>query len=648
MSLRILGAHPLARDDQGRLKSRIATIFPHARTLVTLPGIHATQREAFLEMLEKEHRKETGQPLSPDRRAAVWSSAVDLIMEDDTILIRPDPERVSLIFEADEALQKMVSKRQIRFLYAQNERVHQAVKRRGECWRITPLPKSPAEMQHMIRSAKIGIEGRDIYYYNNSTGTRWLTCQEFAALGVLEDDELRRHVEEIHKYSGMVNGAGNPEVDFFLAGYSMRVEFAACERRAFEAPQLRETYQRLRDRFVELVRPDLRCDDLDNIDWRRKMFAALRARQEDVVSEELLLGLSPEFYMQIEWLPGGRIETGEFIFDSVFDEPSGGADCPGPQCDPKARSFVFNFVRDFDDLEYVNVGRVVASLSYRTPGSGRRDVYVVEMKNRSRDQEIVKIIRMQKWGVWERLDDGQSLLQAILDTDEYTEYTLDRRLGCRRLGMRLASRFIPRKIIETYTGRQTACRGRRISSPYFERDYVHGIATDKIPLTRFEDQTFAVRFASLLGQAAVPNIVVGRCEQDGRVLFDDGDEVLIEDERHLPAEIIVTDHTGSFSDYSTDLEYFARQYALPISNRAGHVPDPAAFADAYAAAILTRFQQLQEELSCRSQAFVALFTDRTWDERGSFAFRWQQVLLRLDRTDPAALADRIRGHCVLP
>jgi hypothetical protein len=35
----------------------------------------------------------------------------------------------------------------------------------------------------------------------------------------------------------------------------------------------------------------------------------------------IIPGISPEFYMQIEWLPGARIENEELIFDPVFEEP---------------------------------------------------------------------------------------------------------------------------------------------------------------------------------------------------------------------------------------------------------------------------------------------------------------------------------------
>ena len=51
---RIIGEHPLAKDASGKLKSRIATVFPYGNTIVTLPGIHATQRMAYVDLLARQ------------------------------------------------------------------------------------------------------------------------------------------------------------------------------------------------------------------------------------------------------------------------------------------------------------------------------------------------------------------------------------------------------------------------------------------------------------------------------------------------------------------------------------------------------------------------------------------------------------------
>ena len=198
-------------------------------------------------------------------------------------------------------------------------------------------------------------------------------------------------------------------------------------------------------------------------------------------------------------------------------------------------------------------------------------------KLRGVDEEIVNIVRMQKWGVHEHLDEGKGLLEAILEADEYTEYIFDRRLGCRQLGMNLPRHVTARRLAEKYWGARTEYHGMMIWSTYFQRDYIRGIASDKIPACRFEDPAYAMQFARLLGQAAAPNMIVGRCDLSGQVLFDDGDEVVIEDAAGMPAEIVVTDQTGTFVDYLRELEEFAAAYARPIIRRRPYVADAERF-----------------------------------------------------------------------
>ena len=216
------------------------------------------------------------------------------------------------------------------------------------------------------------------------------------------------------------------------------------------------------------------------------MFAALLAQRDETISEETFLGLSSEFYMQIEWLPGGRIEEGELVLDPIFDEFERNPNSPELRilCDDKARGFIFNFVREFGDLEYVNIGRIIGSLSQRPSAAGRRDVYVAEIKQEGTPQPFVRILRMQKWGIREHLEENKDLLRAIMEAEEYTDYILDRRLGCRQLGMNLPPRIVTRKISERYRGARHEYEGQMIWSTYFERDYIVGIATDKIPRLR--------------------------------------------------------------------------------------------------------------------------------------------------------------------
>ena len=107
------------------------------------------------------------------------------------------------------------------------------------------------------------------------------------------------------------------------------------------------------------------------------------------------------------------------------------------------------------------------------------------------------IIRMQKQGVREYLDEGLSLLDAMIRAEEYTEYILDRRLGCRQLGMNLPLRVTAKKISERYITPRGAAYS--IWTPYFEREYIRGIATDKLPRRSSSPSEFALRLRAAPG-----------------------------------------------------------------------------------------------------------------------------------------------------
>jgi len=641
--LTILGESPFARTPAGRLKARIATAFPGHDTLVTVPGIHVTQRQAFLDHLD-EQKHARGEPaLTKAERDREWGLAVDLIIVEGAIQIRPDPNNMPLAFLADEMLQRLIAKHRIRFLGVLNERVREAIKRRGELWRITPLPKTPEEMGAMIESSRIGIGGREIYYYGELTGTRYLTFQEFQGLGRLEDAELRSHLGEIFRHLGRRNAAGNPELALFGTGPGIsRADFTRIDLHALDSAGLREAYDGILAKFRAAVKPALLRDDPESFEWKNAMVAALIGRENELVTGGGLLGLSAEFFMQIEWLPGGRMEEGELMLDPVLEVAEAGGG-PGENLrDQKSRKFILNFVREYGDLEFVNVGRVIGSLSRRAAMPGRRGVYIAALKQRQNPAEIVTIIRLQKQGVREYLEQGLSLLDAMISAEEYTEYILDRRLGCRQLGMNLPLRVTAKKISERYVPPKGA--GYPIRTPYFEREYIRGIATDKLPPALFESREFAARCAHLLGQAAAPNIIVGRCDRTGSPLFDDGDEVMILDAVGMPEDIVVADHTGTFNDYACPLAEFTVKYALPVTRRRSFLPDPAGFARAYCAAFEDRLQRIQEDYRRRRKAFDSLFLHLPAQEPGSFAYRWKRALARLDETSPTALADLVRGN----
>ena len=403
MAVELIGPHPFERDAAGGQTTRIGTVFPSRRTVVTLPGIHATQRVEFIECLEEARRAAGGPPLTEEEVEEESAQSVDLIIDGSRILIRPDPEHMDLAFGADELLQELVSKRDIKFLFVMDRRVRDAIKARGECWRISPLPQSHEDIRRLIENAKVAIHEQPVYHYNRFTGSRYLTCDAFSRLDRLDDGSLARQMREIADYSSRQNRNYYPEIDFFAAdpAHFNSASFEALDIACLSESEIRETHRHLRDLFREAVEPDFQQDDPDVAVWRSRMLSALLSRRDQTITEDVLRDLSPEFFMQVEWLPGGRFEEGEFIPDPLFDEVD---QHPADEqlqrlCDPIVRGFIFNFIREFGALEYINIGRIFASLSKERPlVRGRRGVYLAELQLRGASQPLVRFIRFQKWG----------------------------------------------------------------------------------------------------------------------------------------------------------------------------------------------------------------------------------------------------------
>ena len=647
----LLGPDPFAGDADGQPKTRIGTVFPSQRALVTLPGIHATQRLDFIEWCN-ERRRATGRPpFAPAEEERLLLDAVDVIFDGNQILIRPDPSEMDLAFAADELLAELefVSRRNIRFLFVMDAKVRAAIQARGENWRISPLPQSVADMSRLIESSRVAIREGAVYYYNRFSGTRQLTCEKFAGLAGLDDRTLAWQLQEIAVYCAQRNRREYPEVDFFAVrpGEFGAKDFEGIDFAGLATGELRSQYAELRRRFHEAVEPDFWQDDLQSEVWRNRMLGALVSQQDKTIADDLLRDLSPEFFMQVEWTPGGHSEEGEFVLDPIFEEAE-----RKPQdedlrrlCEPLVRGFIFSYIREYGNVDYINIGRISRSLSKVRPQvRGRRGVYLVQLKLHGAQAPLLRLIRMQKWGIRERLDEGKPLLQALLENEEYTDYVLDRRLGLRQLGMNLPRRIRVLRTQETYHGQNHEIRGRAIPVICFERDYLGGLATDKVPASRYLKPGYAAHLAALLGKAAVANLIVGRSlEQAHRAMFDDGDEVIQEDPiTGLPVEIVVSDPSGSFSDYQHSLLELAPDYARPVNTRVDKVPALREFAATYLHAFHERFMLLQGEYRKRRRAFDGLFKHCRYDRAGSFAYRWECVLRRLDETDADALVHVIQ------
>lgn len=659
-----IGPALFAIGENGQYLSRIGTLFPHHNLLVTAPQMHALQRDVFRDWLVRE--AESGGRPAPGAQKLDWESAesVDLIFADGgVVLIRPDLDRLKLAFLADDQLQEFfnVPRQRIKFLSIKDPRVRQALRKRGELWRMGITPSAPARMLEAVVRSRVRIALQPIYFYNPHTGTRFVTCSDFEDLAKGQDTALAAQLDEIAQHCIRRNRHKNPEVAFFRADSLMfgGPNFMGLNFSAMSGEELRLQHQRLAAQFRNATEPDFRRDHLVPGIGLQYLFSAISDDSRDTVSEDILQGLSAEFAPRIRWLPGGRFEEGEFVFTSlspdsvstVHDE-----DIDALQ-DPLARGFINNFIREYGNLEFLNLGRVEAISAASKLGRGRRGVYLAEIKVRGENNPRMLFLRVQRWGIRERLeetdDDGtpKDLVRAIFETEEYVDYTLDRRLACLQFGMRLPPRVNMRRVTEEYDGNRAEFDGRLFPVIYFERDYLPGIATNRITDRKLADTVYARKLAALLGRAAAPNLVVGRArlsvlpDAPAEPLFDDGDEIVIEGSDGIPHDLVLTDHSGAFTDWETpELIPFAKCYAGPVNRRADKVPEPREFAEIYLDVFRETFLRIQSDYRLRRSAFDGLFKHLHYSADGSFACRWEHVLRRMDQAVWSDIEAEVRRH----
>ena len=311
-------------------------------------------------------------------------------------------------------------------------------------------------------------------------------------------------------------------------------------------------------------------------------------------------------------------------------------------CDNRVKSFLFNTTRLFGRVVYINIGRIANSLSRKpVEGSRRGNVYIMQLCEEGMTEPKVLMIRLQKWGVAEHLDEGKNLLESIVLADEYSDFILDRRLMCRQLGMNLPKRLGFGHFTEKYRG-NNQYNGIALRTAYFVRAYVTGVASDKIPLAKYRNPVFAHKFAEQMGGAAAVDMIVGRqSSTTGEILFDTSYEVVRLDEDGLPRKVKITDHAGSFVNYEQDFTAYVDKYAQPVIRRKDYVTDYTGFAAAYVEGFRRKLTEVQNAYRARKGAFDELFSDRPYDTNGSGAYRWACALRRLDACDPEAVTRKL-------
>ena len=350
MHMQILGEPIFAKTPDGALLSRVGTMFFKTPGLVTRRGVHAMQRAMWIDHLNETRAAAGLQPLTDSEIDEEFEQSVDLIFTDDHVLIRPDPDNMELAFRADEELQKLVNKRKVRFLNTHTAKVRNALRARGENWRMAREPISQEDMARIVLDSRVAIGEKPIYYYNQAVGTRYVTAGSYDMVSKLSADEFRAQVREVVSFLKKRNRMGHPEIDLFPTTTPIEVKkaFREIDVDALDDAALRAAVDKVAQDWRVSLPAELREESVDNFDWRNAMCAAVTAapNETNAAEQELIQGISPEFYRQIEWLPGARIDRGEVIFDPLWDEFNRTRDPSlAPLCDFHVRNIIFNLMR---------------------------------------------------------------------------------------------------------------------------------------------------------------------------------------------------------------------------------------------------------------------------------------------------------------
>jgi hypothetical protein len=112
---------------------------------------------------------------------------------------------------------------------------------------------------------------------------------------------------------------------------------------------------------------------------------------DETTLEEYALGLSPEFRLNVCWLPGARFNgepgfeaTGEPVFE--------------PNAEPRTRQLITHFLKNWPGVVAVNVGRVTSAQTARDRSGEQREVFLIVLEDGSGNTSI-RLVRLIKWDV---------------------------------------------------------------------------------------------------------------------------------------------------------------------------------------------------------------------------------------------------------
>lgn len=636
--LTLYGPHPLERNSRGELKYHMGDIFPGLSSMIVGQGLHVTLAMDFIE----EYQRASGVSLDEERQQEIFDDLVALISRGEHVMVRSIPDDMDRCFRAGELLREVVPSEMIRFTGRRDPKVREAFKLRGESWKMTPRYFTVQEVIDQIRLSMVSVGTANRYYYKLESGGRLVTPQKFAGIrdSIDSRDEFRERVLEIVDLYQRRNNNYVRELDFFAVDedkfdFSLFEELAGYLKRCRKwGAQQKDKAARLFDIALENLRasvpPALHHDDPNNPSWRNEMYAEL---SEIPPTEEAMLGISEEFNMNIRWLPGCRIIRGEVIKDEHIEST--------------ASQLLDDFIRQYGELEYINLGRLMRSQSTKRAAGTYREVLIAVLKQKDQKHEQIRILRKVFRNVLYYLNRGHELDEARRLADGYLEYTFDRREILSLLGADTP--------VVTHLKREEDLPGIGVVPvTYFNRPYIQGLATDKITYDYYRHKGFVNAQAELLGGEAALNIFVGRCESDsGIVYFGDGDELLQfgGGDSMVPSSIVLADFTGTFADVISPLDTFIPQYMDYLEGMLKRVivqgwgpAEKLALAEVFIRALQERLYALKEMVA--EGGDVRTRIDELAESRdpglNPVKMKWERSRERLEQTDIEEFVRKMR------
>lgn len=492
-----------------------------------------------------------------------------------------------------------------------NESLRRHYERRGSLYRLYPPTMSKDRQVEFIRESMIKTDQGVSLYYAAGSGERLLTeggyrtvVEDFKG-GRVDRETLAGQFHCMTDLYGRQNRTGTPSLSFckvasgrFGIKYLRDVLESVEDSGKTDAEVVRVLQESL-ERMHDATENHFHEDNMDNEQWRWNMYKTLMG-MEKAPSEELKLGLGREFMGEVEWLPGGRNEDDGFILDPHLDAMIEQGDVRAQHVKAIISDFRGYCGRKGHELEHINVGQVIESLSKRGKVSPEevREVYVVEWRVEGDERNRVDLVRRQKWderyyregrefdfgdrknfygrvkleemmkageagrderGWYVERDGvkvyGRELTEGEAETlsREYTMFVLDRNRFDEVISPgHPHMEVIPCKEVEG---------DAEYDTPFLTRSYSEGVPVDKIPDEMYGNPEFVKRLAIYMGVEAARNMSLGRINpHTGFHLYGDGDEIIKLNEGGLPTGYIRNDETSVFGDVEKPLAEYVSTF----------------------------------------------------------------------------------------